>query len=68
VEIRDVIGNIRGDVLQLQQEVKSLRSYVDALERFTWNMISLINQGTTEIVIHLEEEESDASEPPLPGL
>lgn len=40
MEIRDVVGNLRGAQLQLSLELQSIRSQVNMLERFTWNLLT----------------------------
>jgi hypothetical protein len=64
MEIRDVIGNMREDIRVLKHDMSSLRSYVDTLERFTWNMIQLLSEGHTEIVITLEVPDGVSSYQP----
>jgi len=65
MEIRDVVATLRGEILQLQLEVQSLRAGQTMLERFTWNLITdvrkAVESGQVEITWTLEDE--DATDP-----
>jgi len=65
MEIRDVIGNMREDIRQLQHDQQSLRSYVDTLERFTWNLLQLLSAGEHTVMIQLTGEDESDGDPTL---
>lgn len=54
-DIRDVIGNLREDILSLKLRVGQLQSSYELLERFTWNMVVLMHNGA-EVSILVDPE------------
>lgn len=71
MEIRDVIHSLRETTLQHTLAIASMRSEMDMLERFTWNLVDLlISAGYVEITFDPDyrEEDDDATPPADPTL
>lgn len=65
MEIRDVLASLREQCLELRLEQASLRSQVNLLERFTWNLLTdlrrAVDAGLVEFTWTMEDEDTAAS-------
>lgn len=59
MEIFEVVGSLRAELLALKLKTKELEVAYSLLERFTWNMVKMLNTCTTCSALVLEYPSSD---------
>jgi len=65
MEIRDVIHSLREKSLEHSLAIQSLRSNVEMLERFTWNLLTALQaEGAVTVTFADPEEETEDAPPP----